>query len=923
GYPREMVGLDQDLEADLGIDSIKRVEIVGELMKRLPESYAKALGDTAELNREQTLMGIIKKLESLSVTGDPAVPFDYAGTEEEDAVDIPPFRHVMVPCEEALDPSVMRPIEGGLFVLTEDISGISDSLKHLLEERGCKVYVVQRSVLESEELLNEWCIDFAVNTERVNGVIHLAPLSAARISPRSGMEEWRMELLRNEKSFFLILRNLYERLQPGAVLISASSMGGGFGRTGVADLHGLSIQGGGVGLLKSFLDEAPQFIMKAVDFDPGDGEDKVAAALLNEMENLGGRQEIGYADGSRMIFRTVPEEVDLTGSEGDLRDLVVLATGGGRGITAELLRDLALPGNVLILTGRRPMPGEEPEDTSSLATAAELRRYFISNAHSGGRKLMPAEIERKIRGILAKREMRNNMDDFRRRGATVHYYAVDVMDEGEMSRLFEEIRREHGSVNAVIHGAGIIEDKLLRDKTGDSWSRVVETKVMGLMLLQKYLDPESLKFFVVMSSVAGRYGNSGQTDYATANEIMNRICWQLSGLWGAGVKVRALCWGPWGATQFGAGMVISATEEKFAARGIRLVSAESGRRCFKEELLAAGQDVEVVCGEGRWEAHEAAHRELRATTESYQADTSAYIGPMLDGCMERDGDGGDMILRLDVEKNHIYLQEHCIDGIPVLPMAAALEIMSEAAIHAGRGRTILRVEECRMLHGIRFEGGERKVYVRIGPVAEMNGDGSEVEVRLLIDDLVKERAAYRARILLVDELPARPSFAPKLFRGEGLSVKEAYDNWLFHGPLLRVIEEIMEITPEGSLSLLRSSKPSYWLRCATRDDNLWCYDPALIDAAAQMAIIWARKFRDETALPARFGKIIRYVDSCPEKLFMRFERTRVEESHLVCADVCFYDTNGDIVLTIDDMECVSNAELNRLGSKAGRGRAEC
>src|SRR3546814_16976205 len=36
GYPHEMLGLEADLEADLGIDSIKRVEIPGAFQKALP-----------------------------------------------------------------------------------------------------------------------------------------------------------------------------------------------------------------------------------------------------------------------------------------------------------------------------------------------------------------------------------------------------------------------------------------------------------------------------------------------------------------------------------------------------------------------------------------------------------------------------------------------------------------------------------------------------------------------------------------------------------------------------------------------------------------------------------------------------------------------------------------------------------------------
>ena len=38
GYPAEMLELDMELDADLGIDSIKRVEILSALQERLPEA---------------------------------------------------------------------------------------------------------------------------------------------------------------------------------------------------------------------------------------------------------------------------------------------------------------------------------------------------------------------------------------------------------------------------------------------------------------------------------------------------------------------------------------------------------------------------------------------------------------------------------------------------------------------------------------------------------------------------------------------------------------------------------------------------------------------------------------------------------------------------------------------------------------------
>ena len=66
GYPIEMLGLEQDLEAELGIDSIKRVEILGAMQKSLPAAVAEGMQSQMEsLTRVKSLKGIIEQVLSL------------------------------------------------------------------------------------------------------------------------------------------------------------------------------------------------------------------------------------------------------------------------------------------------------------------------------------------------------------------------------------------------------------------------------------------------------------------------------------------------------------------------------------------------------------------------------------------------------------------------------------------------------------------------------------------------------------------------------------------------------------------------------------------------------------------------------------------------------------------------------------------
>ena len=63
GYPLETLGIDLDLEADLSIDSIKRIEIIGELAQRLGLRVDKGARDAdamvEELATRKTLRALV------------------------------------------------------------------------------------------------------------------------------------------------------------------------------------------------------------------------------------------------------------------------------------------------------------------------------------------------------------------------------------------------------------------------------------------------------------------------------------------------------------------------------------------------------------------------------------------------------------------------------------------------------------------------------------------------------------------------------------------------------------------------------------------------------------------------------------------------------------------------------------------------
>jgi acyl transferase domain-containing protein len=915
GYPRDMVGLDQNLEADLGIDSIKRIEVVGALLQLLPTAHREALTEhRSKLNTQATLNGMLD-LISQTTTGATAVPFELAGAGSQvDAtpvVDHPP-RLVMRSAAEPAGDDARRELAPGRFLITRDTQGVADTLAALLKDLGRESVFIDGDELRDEARLRERASVLIAAAQPLAGVLHLASIDAQPLSDEYGAVQWREALQFGEKALFALLQTALPALAAGSHVLSASALGGLFGREGSA-VPALVLSSGAVGALKSLREEREDLRVKAIDLDPARSAAQRAADLLAEIQLVGGRQEVGYPAGQRTIFRTLAEDVATDADrETALRDLVVLATGGARGITAEVLRELAAPGNTLVLTGRSAMPADEPPELAALAGADALRAHFVAQVRAGAIKLTPGEIQRRVQSVLGEREMRANIADFRAAGATVEYQAVDVTDEQAVAALLADLTRRHGRIDGIVHGAGVIEDKRLADKRSDSWSRVVETKVLGLLALQKHVDPKRLKFLSVFSSVAGRYGNSGQSDYATANELMNRLCQSLQARWGDSVVLSALCWGPWGATKFGAGMVTAETEAKFAEKGVHLVSAALGRRLFRQELTRrAGTPVEVVCGEAPWESREAENGAIARIEQ-------AELGPLLGRTAATSLPTGERIvpLRLDPAR-HRYLPEHALDGKYVLPAAVALEMMAEAAQALWPGWRVVEVREHRLMKGVEVDAGGRDLQVFLSPPPYGSSEGFEVSAALQ-SALPGGRAMnhYRCVIRLEHGLPAALPMSRLVHDDKSLSVAKAYGEWLFHGPRFQVIERFEGLSDRGAGAEVRITRPSLWLGEGSADQPGWLFDPGLLDAAAQMAWLWSRAYRDEAALPARFGRVVRHRADLPERLFMHYERVDAGDPTLIRGNVSFLDEAGEAVLVIEELDSIASAALNRLGGTA-------
>jgi NAD(P)-dependent dehydrogenase (short-subunit alcohol dehydrogenase family) len=193
--------------------------------------------------------------------------------------------------------------------------------------------------------------------------------------------------------------------------------------------------------------------------------------------------------------------------------------------------------------------------------------------------------------ILADRQTRATIAQLERLAASVTYHAVDVRDASSVQAVIEEITRRHGRLDLVAHGAGVVEDRLIAEKSIASFERVWSTKVDGAMALAASL-PSTVKYFVLFGSIAGVFGSRGQVDYAAANDALDTLAHVLTRR-NVGMRTVAVDWGPWAAS--GGGMVTPELEAEYARRNIGVIAPNEGVEALVRELTWGDRlDAQVV-----------------------------------------------------------------------------------------------------------------------------------------------------------------------------------------------------------------------------------------------------------------------------------------------------------------------------------------
>jgi acyl transferase domain-containing protein len=858
GYPVDMLNVDMELDTDLGIDSIKKVEILSVVKERvgdvpgdltalatlrtlraIAEQYAQSEPASGEGSPRRGLLALAGPAEpagggaALAEVTQPGQPAAAAGPP---AAQIAPVARWAVRAVPAPASGLaMLGLTAGPLAVTDDGAGIAPLLVAQLARNGIRAEVVPHVPPDAF------------------GVIALDGLR-----PVASVDE----ALEVERGVFRAAREVAARMHAaGGVFVTVQDTGGDFGLSGYRSGLGAAGTdpvrawlGGLAALARTAAKEWPRASVKAIDcVTTGRPQAAVADAIVAELLTGGATVDAGLrADGTRITLELAAAPVGQ-GPPKIGPHSVIVATGGGRGVTAAGLRLLARQHQPrLVLLGRTSLDSE-PDGLCAAKNRTELIQ-LLARRQPG----TPAEIAAAAHRVLAIREIRETLSAIEQSGAQVRYYAVDVTNPAALGEALAAVRSDWGPITGIVHGAGVLADALIAAKTDDQFNRVFDAKVEGLRSLLAATADDPLEVLCAFSSVAAQFGNHGQCDYAMANEVLNQVL-SAEQARRVGCAVRAIGWGPWQG-----GMVTSELAGRFRDLGVALIDLDAGASAFAAELGSA-------CQGGR-------PPQTPPLSPAHDARVILSAGASARPVATQDALTAQVTV---AEPTYAYLADHQVGEAPVVPVAIVLGWFAGAARAWRPTATSIAIRDLRVLDKIllpRLADGGHRLILRGHEAAA--GDGQALDLDLLGET---GQLHYRASVAAAGTMTSGSWEAP----GGLVPLATPYDGaTLFHGPRLQAIRSDPVVGPAGAQCTVVGSRALGW------EGPSWQLDPAAVDGGLQLALLWARQAGAGSTLPMAIRECrVHRPGAIEAEARCIVVARRVDDSSATC-DVALIDPDG-------------------------------
>ena len=455
-----------------------------------------------------------------------------------------------------------------------------------------------------------------------------------------------------------------------------------------------------------------------------------------------------------------PPELD----EGD----VLLVTGGGKGITAEIALALARRwGLRLAILGR-----SQPEEDAGLAA---------------------------------------NLERMRRHGVELAYLVADVSDPQVVRAAVAEAERSLGPIVGVIHGAAQNRPVTLRGLDRTELEATLGPKVIGARNLLAVLEPRQLRLFLALGSVLARTGLPAAGAYALANEMLADLVSQLGDTLPRCrcLVVESSIW-----SEVGMGVRLGSVD-RLAGIGVNPISPDQGIEAILR-LTETGATGRIVLSS----------RMGHLPTLCHATASLPLLRFLERSCLHYPG----IELVVEAELSHTtdpYLADHVVGGEYILPAVIGLEAMAQAATGL-LGTLPLGVSAARFERPVVIPPGRTET---LQLAATQREDGS-VAVALRASSTGFRVDHMRADFLLEEPVTGEPTAPPRpTARSVDLNPEgDLYGSLLAHGPRFRRVTGYSLLHARECVAAIEPAPSARWFATGYAG-RLVLGDPAARDAA--------------------------------------------------------------------------------------------
>ncbi len=593
------------------------------------------------------------------------------------------------------------------------------------------------------------------------------------------------------------------------------------------------------------------------------------------------RNQVGWDQNlQRWEYERVLHIPQLSQQELPLSSRVWLASGGAKGVTSDCLLALAkLSPDTFILLGRTVLE-EEPAWASEVPDK-DLKEAVLNEFKTKGEKATPKLVNHLIKQVQASREINFTIQKLKELGATPVYVQADISNHSALGDTIKPIIQQHGEITGLIHGAGVLADRKLEQKSIQDFELVYGTKINGFRNLWKVLDPSKLSHVLLFSSGAGFFGNPGQSDYAIANEAINQIAWDLIRKHPT-IKVVSYNWGPWDG-----GMVDENLKKLFQQRGVQVIPRGEGAKLFAETALSNNQFPSPIFVVG----NDIRGKDLPISAENWEES-----------------------IFLKLEDNTLFTN-HSIGGVPVLPATYALALLLRASEDHYQGYKVQKFQNFKVLQGLRFDEPISHSFTIKGSFTS-ESDGT-IQISVALQSLQKKKSLtkqhYQVEVFLAASAP-KPTRQIVALPCEP-SKFDAYENGtLFHENYFKVLSTLSknEISSfEVNLPPVPIEKIKNWVGNQ--------FAPLLMDAGLQAMLVKGREMTNLPSLPLSIesGSFLAPLRSSKYKI--KIEDEKLSGTSQLLANLVFLDESNNCVLRLEGVAVTFSEKLKPLFQNKSKG----